>query len=114
MINSQIKITKNVYNEFSSMIQTCANIPEEDNEFDGLFTALDNSNFSKGYHIVELNPVQVKQLIHFSRKQIEYLAGTTIPELNYDGNYKEASACRYTIKGLQKLINSLEEKAVVQ
>ena len=112
MINSQIKITKNVYNEFSSMIQTCANIPEEDNEFDGLFTALDNSNFSKGYHIVELNQVQVKQLIHFSHKQIDYLAGTTIPELNYDGNYKEASACRYTIKGLQKLINSLDEKVV--
>jgi hypothetical protein len=51
-------------------------------------------------------------LIHFSHKQIDYLAGTTIPELNYDGNYKEAGACRYTIKGLQKLIASLDEKAV--
>jgi hypothetical protein len=106
------KITRNVYNEFSSMIQTCAGIPEEDTEFDGLFTALDNSDFLNGYHIVELNQAQVKQLIHFSHKQIDYLAGTTIPQLNYDGDYKEAGACRYTIKGLQKLVASLEEKVV--
>jgi len=106
------KITRNVYNEFSSMIQSCANIPEEDNEFDGLFTALDNANFLKGYFFVELNQPQVKQLIHFSHKQIDYLANTTIPQLNYDGDYKEAGACRYTIKGLQKLIASLDEKAV--
>lgn len=106
------KITRNVYNEFSSMIQTCANIPEEDNEFDGLFTALDNSDFLKGYHIVELNEAQVKQLIHFSHKQIEHL-GWVIYELNNDQNYKEAGACRYTIKGLQKLIASLEEKVAV-
>jgi hypothetical protein len=106
-----IKITRNVFNEFSSMIDTCANIPEEDNEFDGLFTALDNCNGNNHYAYAELNQAQVKQLIHFSHKQIEHL-GWVIYELNNDQNYKEAGACRYTIKGLQKLIASLDEKAV--
>ena len=104
-----IKITRNVFNEFSSMIDTCANIPEEDNEFDGLFTALDDCNGNSRYAYVELNKAQIAQLIHFSHKQIEHL-GWVIYELNNDQNYKEAGACRYTIKGLQKLIASLDEK----
>ena len=106
-----IKITRNVYNEFSSMIDTCANIPEEDNEFDGLFTALDNGNGDKRYVYAELNEAQIAQLIHFCHRQIEHL-GWVIYELNNDQNYKEAGACRYTIKGLQKLIASLDQKAV--
>ena len=109
MTTKTIQITKNVYLEFSSLIDTCAGIPAEDSEFDGLFTALDNSNFNKRYVYAELNEAQIAQLIHFSHKQIEHL-GWVIYELKNDQNYKEASACRYTVKGLQKLIDSLTEK----
>jgi hypothetical protein len=113
MTTQTIQITKNVYLEFSSMIDTCAGIPQEDNEFNGLFTALDKSKFQNPYFYAELNEAQIKQLIHFAHKQIEYLFNITIPQLNDDQDYKEAGACRYTIKGLQKLINSLTEKVSV-
>ena len=112
MTTTQIKINLNCYHEFSSMIDTCANIPEEDNEFDGLFTALDAAEGNRVYVVASLNEQQVKMFIHFIQKQIEYLDGTTIPELNYDGNYAEAGKCRYTIKALGKLMAQCEELLV--
>ena len=111
MTTTQIKITRNCFNEFSSMIDTCANIPEEDNEFAGLFTALDNAEGNRVYAVAHLNEQQVKMFIHFIKKQIEYLAETTIPELNYDANYAEAGKCRYTIKALTKLMEQCEKVA---
>jgi hypothetical protein len=109
MTTTQIKITRNCFNEFSSMIDTCANIPEEDNQFDGLFTALDNAEGNRVYAVANLNGPQIRMFIYFIKKQIEYLAETTIPELNYDGNYAEAGKCRYTIKALMKLIEQCEK-----
>jgi len=106
-----LKITRNCYNEFSSMIDTCAHIPEEDNEFHGLFTALDNSNGDKRYVYADLDESQLKMFMHFIEKQIEYLASTTIPQLNDDRNYAEAGNCRYTIKALTKLIDNCAKVA---
>ena len=109
MTTTQIKITRNCFNEFSSMIDTCANIPEEDNQFDGLFTALDNAEGNRVYALAKLNGPQIRMFIYFIKKQIEYLAETTIPELNSDNNYAEAGKCRYTIKALTKLIEQCEK-----
>lgn len=109
MTTTQIKITRNCFNEFSSMIDTCANIPEEDNQFDGLFTALDNAEGNRVYVLANLNAAQLKLFIHFIEKQIEYLGFITIPQLNDDRNYAEATKCRYTIKALTKLMEQCEK-----
>ena len=111
MTTTQIKITRNCFNEFNSMIESCANIPEEDNEFAGLFTALDNAGGNSRYIVADLNAPQLKMFIHFIEEHIEYLAKATIPELNYDGNYAEAGKCRYTIKALTKLMEQCEKAA---
>lgn len=112
MSTAQIKITHNCFNEFSSMIDTCANIPEEDNEFDGLFTVLDNAEVNGVYVIADLNPTQLKFFIHFIEKQIQYLSFVVISQLNDDRDYAEANKCRYTIKALTKLMKQCQEKLV--
>ena len=111
MTTTQIKINRNCYNEFSSMMESCANIPEEDDANYGLFTALDNAEGNRVYVVADLNEQQVKMFIYFIKEQIEYLSETTIPDLNYDGSYAEAGKCRYTIKALTKLIDQCEKVA---
>lgn len=107
-----IKINLNCYHEFSSMIDTCANIPEEDDANYGLFTALDNAESNRVSKIADLNEQQVKMFIHFIEKQQEYIYNIVIPQLNDDRNYNEATKCRYTIKALGKLKAQCEEMLV--
>jgi len=109
MTTTQIKINLNCYHEFSSMIDTCANIPEEDDANYGLFTALDNAKGNRVYVVANLNDQQVKMFIHFIQKQREYIYDIVIPQLNDDGDYNEAGKCRYTIKALTKLMEQCEK-----
>lgn len=107
-----IKINLNCYHEFSSMIDTCAHIPEEDDANYGLFTALDNAEGNRVSIIADLNEQQVKKFIYFIEKQQEYIYDIVIPQLNDDRNYNEATKCRYTIKALGKLKAQCEEMLV--
>jgi len=107
-----IKINLNCYHEFSSMIDTCAHIPEEDDANYSLFTALDNAEGNRVSKIADLNEQQVKKFIHFIEKQQEYIYNIVIPQLNDDRNYNEATKCRYTIKALGKLKAQCEEMLV--
>jgi hypothetical protein len=107
-----IKISLNCYHEFSSMVDTCAHIPEEDDANYGLFTALDDATSDKRFVYADLNAEQVKMFIHFIEKQQEYIYDIVIPQLNDDRNYNEANKCRYTIKALGKLIAQCEELLV--
>lgn len=51
--------------------------------------------------------------IHFLQTHIEFLSFVTIGDLNSDGQYKEANAVRYTIKGLTKLYDLLTTELAV-
>lgn len=112
MTTTQIKIALNCIHEFSSMIDTCAHIPEEDDANHGLFTALYEATSNKKFVYADLNAEQIKMLIHFIEKQQEYIYDIVIPQLNDDRDYNEATKCRYTIKALGKLKAQCEEMLV--
>ena len=108
----KIKINANCLNEFSSMIQTCAN-DLEDAQHNYLFTALYNAEYIGGRgksSIAELTPQQIKLFIHFIQNQMEYMEYITIDEMKYDGgNGDEIKKCRYDIASLGKLMKECEE-----
>ena len=105
----KIQISLNCYHEFSSMVDTCAHIPEEDDANFGLFTALDEAHGDKRFKYADLNKEQLKTLAYFAQKQQEYIYNIVIPQLNDDRNYNEANKCRYTIKALAKLADKCDE-----
>ena len=110
-----IKITANCYREFHSMIDTCAD-NQEDEHWRGLWTLMSNAgrvnNSYNSARTVTLNNDQLIMFIHFLQTHIEYLTFVTIGDMNRDGAYKEANAVRYTIKGLTKLYNQLDNQEV--
>jgi hypothetical protein len=112
----EIKINANCKNEFSSMIDTCAN-NEEDVQHKFLFTALDNAKYIGGKaktSIVELNPEQLDLFIHFIVRQMDFMEEVTKWEMkDNDATLKEMKRLRYDIWCLGKLLKQCQELVAV-